>query len=100
MSIYNPAFSSDKYDEKIAATLPYYEDFYKQISDILHCCFNEKISWLDLGCGTGKMAETAFREFSIERFVFCDISEDMINIAKSRFKNTHSEFIISPTQNF
>ncbi len=99
MSIYNPAFSSDEYDEKITAILPYYEDFYKQVSDILHCCFNGKISWLDLGCGTGKMAETAFREFSIERFVFCDISENMINIAKSRFKNMHSEFIVSPIQN-
>lgn len=98
MSIYNPAFSSDKYDQKIATILPYYEDFYKQVSDILHCYFNTKISWLDLGCGTGKMAETAFKEFDIERFAFCDISENMINIVKSRFKNTNSEFIISPIQ--
>lgn len=99
MSEYTPAFSYEKYDEKIAATLPYYEEFYKQISDVLHCYFKRKISWLDIGCGTGKMAETAFREFDIERFVFCDISQDMINIAKSRFENTNSEFIISPIQN-
>lgn len=45
------------------------------------------------------MAETAFREFTIERFVLCDISENMINIAKSRFENTRSEFIVSPIQN-
>lgn len=29
------AFETDEYDKKIRQTLPYYEDFYKQILDIL-----------------------------------------------------------------
>lgn len=99
MDEYKSAFNPKDYDRKIASTLPYYEDFYKQVSDVLHCHFNSNLSWLDLGCGTGKMAEIAFRDFDIERFVFCDISEDMVNIAKSRFGSTNSEFLVSSAQN-
>ena len=40
------AFNALEYDEKIKKTLPYYEDFYKQIIDIVKIQFNKSVAWL------------------------------------------------------
>ena len=74
------AFIPEEYDRKIKQTLPYYEEFYKQIADVVKCLYTGKISWLDVGCGTGKMAELGSE--IADRFVLCDNSSDMLNIAK------------------
>lgn len=89
------AFCASKYDEEIRKTLPYYEDFYKQVVDIAEIQFDRPLTWLDVGCGTGKMAEAAFRALAIKKFVFCDSSDEMIEIAKNRFPGDRSEFIFS-----
>ncbi len=86
------AFNALEYDEKIKKTLPYYEDFYKQIIDIVKIQFNKSVAWLDVGCGTGKMAETALGTIDIKRFVFCDNSANMTEIAKQRFESANTEF--------
>lgn len=89
------AFNALEYDERIKKTLPYYEDFYKQVIDIAKIQFDKPLTWLDIGCGTGKMAEIALRVANIEKFVFCDNSVNMIEIAKQRFENENTEFITS-----
>lgn len=89
------AFNALEYDEKIKKTLPYYEDFYKQVIDIIKVQFDKPLIWLDIGCGTGKMAEIALEATDIEKFVFCDNSENMIKIAKQRFEDKNTEFIAS-----
>lgn len=93
----NSAFNSNEYDKKIKQTLPYYEDFYRQIVDIIKCNgFLNELSWLDAGCGTGKMAEIALQELNnINRFVFCDSSKDMLNISKKRFDCSNTSFLLS-----
>ncbi len=48
---YKQAFLPEEYDKGIAAALPYYGEYFKQIADIV------TIVWLDIGCGTGKMLE-------------------------------------------
>ena len=50
------------------------------------------MAWLDVGCGTGKMAETALGTIDIKRFVFCDNSANMTEIAKQRFESANTEF--------
>lgn len=89
------AFEPAGYDEKIRSTLPYYDEFYNQIIDVVQIYKPKALNWLDAGCGTGKMAEVAFEKMNIDRFVFCDCSAEMIQIVKSRNKNKNVEFILS-----
>lgn len=86
------AFSAQEYDKKIKQTLPYYEEFYKQIIDIVKSYFDNKISWLDVGCGTGKTAELGL-EFS-NRFVLLDNSLDMLDTARKQINSDKAEFIL------
>lgn len=60
------AFSPEKYDKNIVATLPYYEEYFKQIIEIVHTVFHTPIAWLDIGCGTGKMADMAIKNLQVE----------------------------------
>lgn len=89
------AFCASKYEEEIRTVLPYYDDFYKQVVDIAKVQFSAPLTWLDVGCGTGKMAEAAFKALDIKKFVFCDRSEEMITIAKNRFSGDKSEFSLT-----
>lgn len=93
------AFNALEYDERIKKTLPYYEEFYKQVIDVVKTQFNKSLAWLDVGCGTGKMAEIALRTVAIEKFIFCDSSVNMIEIAKRRFESKNTEFIASSILN-
>lgn len=82
---YAPAFNAEEYDKMIKRTLPFYETFYDEIIQVVKVQWHKPVNWLDIGCGTGKMAEVAFRQIPIEKFVFCDPSSEMLAIAKSRF---------------
>lgn len=88
-----PAFSPKEYDQKIQSVLPYYQEFYRQVVDTVKVLDYPSLSWLDLGCGTGKMGEAAFSAFAPKRFVFWDQSPEMIAIAKSRFADANAEFV-------
>lgn len=92
------AFHTTEYDKKIRRTLPYYEEFYQQVIDVVRMHHSGSVSWLDVGCGTGRMAEVAFGNISIEKFVFCDCSEEMIEEAKKRFTVPNAEFLVMPVQ--
>ncbi len=86
------AFSSKEYDRKIKQTLPYYEEFYKQIINVVKCHFDNQISWLDVGSGTGKMAELGL-ELS-NRFVLLDNSADMLDIARKQVNSGKVDFVL------
>lgn len=92
------AFHSSEYDEKISKTLPYYEEFYKQVTDFIRLYNPNPLSWLDIGCGTGKMAKIAFQNVNIKNFIFCDSSAEMIELAKKQFNSANVEFIVSKIQ--
>lgn len=91
------AFSAEEYDTKIKNTVPYYEEFYKQVIDVVRCRFGRPVAWLDIGCGTGKMAEAA-GVLPVRRLVLCDSSPDMLSIAKSRCDSINAEFVLSRAQ--
>lgn len=93
------AFSSTEYDKKIKQTLPYYEDFYAQTIELVKTACGQKVSWLDVGCGTGKMGRAAFDSgIALDRFVCSDISEEMIGISRDRFRSTDVEFCVCDVQ--
>lgn len=92
------AFYSREYDRKIKQTLPYYDDFYEQVIGLVKTFNYSAIKWLDIGCGTGKMGSVAFENVEIEKFVFCDSSDEMIRIAKERFHYQKAEFCVCDIQ--
>lgn len=54
------AFSAENYDRDILKVIPYYNEVCRQIADVVSSVFLDKaVSWLDIGCGTGKVARTA-----------------------------------------
>lgn len=58
----------------------------------------QNLSWIDIGCGTGKMGNVVFEKFAPTRFVFCDCSEKMVEIAKERFQEKTAEFVVCDVQ--
>lgn len=92
------AFSSIVYDREIKQTLPYYDEFYEQVIELVKNLKYNPVRWLDIGCGTGKMGSVAFENVDLEKFVFCDSSEEMIRIAKERFKCYNAEFSVCDVQ--
>lgn len=93
------AFCSSEYDKKIKQTLPYYDEFYKQIIDLIELFQKSAVRWLDIGCGTGKMGSFAFKNIELEKFVFCDSSDEMIRTAKERFNYSNAVFSVCDVQN-
>ena len=93
------AFSPEKYDKNIVATLPYYEEYFKQIIEIVYTAFHMPIAWLDIGCGTGKMADMAIRNLQVENMVCCDNSPQMLKIAKERICSLKVDFRETLIQN-
>lgn len=93
------AFSPERYDKNIVATLPYYEEYFKQIIEIVHTAFHIPIAWLDIGCGTGKMADMAIRNLQVENMICCDSSPQMLKIAKERVCSLKVDFRETLIQN-
>ncbi len=87
------AFDSGEYDRKIKQTLPYYDVFYKEVIELVKTLHHSPVTWLDIGCGTGKMGSIAFETIELEKFVFCDASDEMIRIAKERFSRPNVELL-------
>ncbi len=71
-------FNVAEYDRQIKNTLPFYEDMIQQIVDIVSVLDLRSPKWLDVGCGTGKMARTALGILDIEKMVCVDVEQEMI----------------------
>ena len=93
------AFLPEKYDRDIVATLPYYEEYFKQIVDIVHTVFHIPIAWLDIGCGTGKMADMAVKNLQVKNMVCCDNSPQMLKMAKEHICSSKVDFLETSIQN-
>ncbi|MDE6762885.1 MAG: hypothetical protein K2J73_04325 [Oscillospiraceae bacterium] len=48
------AFAANDYDSEIRRTVPFYDDLYRQITETAKLLGDKPLSWLDIGCGTGK----------------------------------------------
>ncbi len=82
-----------EYDRQIKKALPFYEEIFQQIVDIVALLDLKSFKWLDVGCGTGKMARTALGIFEIEKMLCIDVEQEMINRAESFCDNEKVEFL-------
>ena len=83
MSNRKVAFSAESYDRDILNTIPYYNEVYNQIADVVSISFlNKSVSWLDVGCGTGKMAEVTLEQCNVEKMICTDYSTAMLDVAR------------------
>lgn len=84
--------TASEYDKKINNTIPYYSEFYNQTLDVIEQCGYSDICWMDLGCGTGSLAEKAMDYFDNIRFVLVDSSEKMLEQSEVKLKNFDVEY--------
>lgn len=99
MSNRKMAFSAESYDRDILNTIPYYDEVYNQISDAVSVAFSNKaVSWLDIGCGTGKMSKVAFEQCNVEKMICTDNSSAMLKVARQKINFSSVEFLNLPIE--
>ncbi|MCX5798770.1 MAG: class I SAM-dependent methyltransferase, partial [Proteobacteria bacterium] len=54
---------SDEYDLKVRQTIPYYESFHNETIDLINTINPNVNTWLDTGCGTGSLIDSAVNKF-------------------------------------
>ncbi len=86
-------FAVIEYDKQIKRTLPFYEEMIQQIVDIVRLLGLQPIKWLDVGCGTGKMARTALDNFNIQKMVCLDVDKEMLEKAERFCDDGKVEFL-------
>lgn len=88
------SFNSDIYDDNIRRVIPYYDEIYNQIIDLIQTYFeNKPVSLLDTGCGSGIMGIKAYEKLNISEMVLCDPSENMLDTAKAKLKDKQCTFL-------
>ena len=86
-------FDVAEYDRQIKRTLPFYEEMFQQAVDIVRILNLQSLRWLDVGCGTGKMARTALDNFDIQKMVCIDVEKEMLEKAENFCDNEKVEFL-------
>lgn len=86
-------FDVVEYDKQIKRTLPFYEEMFQQVVDIVRVLDLQAPKWLDVGCGTGKMARTVLDIFEIKKMVCIDVEKEMLERAESFCDNAKVEFL-------
>lgn len=86
-------FDVAEYDRQIKRTLPFYEEMFQQIVDIVTLLDLSSLKWLDVGCGTGKMARTALENFDIQKMVCIDVEQEMLEKAGAFCDDAKVEFL-------
>lgn len=97
MSNRKAAFSAESYDRDILNTIPYYDEVYNQIADVVSVTFlNKAVSWLDIGCGTGKMAKVVLEQCNVDKMICTDNSSAMLEVARQKISSSYVEFLRLP----
>ena len=86
-------FDVTEYDRQIKITLPFYEEMMQQIVDIVRLLDLQALQWLDVGCGTGKMAGTVLKNFNIDKMVCIDVEREMLQKAEILCNDEKVEFL-------
>lgn len=84
-----------EYDSQRKHVIPCLEDLY-QITSSLARVNNSKPKILDLGAGTGLLTSYLYKRYPQGYFTLLDLSEEMLDIAKSRFENAQNfDYVIT-----
>lgn len=87
------AFNVKQYDENVRKVIPFYDEIYSQIFDIIQTYSeNRPLSVLDTGCGSGTFALKAYDCLNIDEMVLCDPSEKMLSDAQNKLKHKKCTF--------
>ena len=86
---------STEYDSNIIKTIPYYENFHIESIDLIKSYGGKQETWIDIGGGTGTLIQKARQSFKDTKFILCDTSESMIEIAKGKLGNDKNVDFIS-----
>ena len=86
-------FDVAEYDRQIKRTLPFYEEMFQQVVNIVRILNLQSLRWLDVGCGTGKMARTVLDNFDIQKMVCIDVEQEMLERAESLRDDEKVEFL-------
>lgn len=86
-------FDMAEYDKQIKRTLPFYEEMFQQVVDIVRILNLQSLRWLDVGCGTGKMARTVLDNFDIQKMVCIDVEKEMLERARELCNDEKVQFL-------
>jgi tRNA (cmo5U34)-methyltransferase len=84
------AHKASEYDEKVRQTIPFYDTMHAEIIRLVKLIKPDVKCWVDTGCGTGRVAEQALRDFPAARFILADPSEAMLVQTRARLTNRDS----------
>jgi tRNA (cmo5U34)-methyltransferase len=85
-----------QYDAQIRATIPYYDSFHKEAMNLVEAHSSVPDLWLDTGCGTGNLVEKAHNIFLDTKFVLADPSNEMQEVAKTKFSVLDEKIVFLP----
>ncbi len=90
--------SAALYDANVEKTIPRYSQFHLETLDIVHTVMPEPALWLDTGCGTGNLAAKAVARFAGLKFILCDPSAAMLDIAREKMQGVAAQYIQSGSE--
>ena len=74
------------YDENRRKFISCFDDYYINTTDFLSNFIGNPENILDLGSGTGLLPSFWYKHFPESNYILCDIADEMLEIAKERFK--------------
>lgn len=77
---------AERYDKERNKLIPFIDIYYGTARD-LTTINDEKGKILDLGAGTGLLTQWIFEKYPTAQYTLIDIADEMLDIAKERFKN-------------
>lgn len=93
-------FDATSYDQSVRQVIPHYETIHTEIVDLVRALKPDASVWLDTGCGTGYLIETALPFFPQTTFILSDPAENMVEQAMNRLNKIASKHVrfMPPTQ--
>ena len=85
------AHKAYEYDQKVRQTIPFYDTIHAEVIRLVKLVKPEVKFWVDTGCGTGRVAEQALRNFPAAEFILADPSEAMLLETRARLTNCDSD---------
>ena len=79
-------YKACEYDKNVRQTMPFYELFHAETIDLVKSLKPQAKTWLDTGCGTAYLVDSALPHFPQTVFVLADPAEGMLIEAGKRLQ--------------
>jgi tRNA (cmo5U34)-methyltransferase len=90
----------EHYDKIRKLIIPCFDDLYNITTELAYFK-KENLKILDLGAGTGLLTKYLFERYPGAEFTLIDLSDEMLKVAKSRFKDHDNfEYVIADYSNY